>query len=141
MSSAITVVDVIVHDNPAGFCDGFKLEVKYESAAFLEDGLEWDLVYVGSAESKKYDQVLASIVIGPVAKGRHQFMLEANSPDASKIPISDILEPTILLLIGSYQKEEFIRICWIVVNEYNDAKLREEPPAIPIIEKVYLILL
>lgn len=42
MSSAITVVDVIVHDNPAGFCDGFKLEVKYESAAFLEDGLIFD---------------------------------------------------------------------------------------------------
>lgn len=36
------------------------------------------MVYVGSAESNAYDQVLDSILVGPVLEGRHKFIFEVN---------------------------------------------------------------
>lgn len=34
------------------------------------------MIYVGSAESEQYDQVLDTIYVGPVPEGRHMFMFE-----------------------------------------------------------------
>lgn len=38
--------------------------------------LEWKLIYVGSAESDTYDQVLDSVLVGPVPIGRHTFVFQ-----------------------------------------------------------------
>lgn len=38
--------------------------------------LEWKLTYVGSAESEKYDQVLDSVFVGPVAPGQYRFVFQ-----------------------------------------------------------------
>jgi histone chaperone ASF1 len=38
--------------------------------------LEWKLVYVGSAESEKHDQVLDVIEVGPVVRGQYKFIFE-----------------------------------------------------------------
>ncbi len=38
--------------------------------------LDWELVYVGSGESNAYDQILDSILVGPVVEGRHKFIFE-----------------------------------------------------------------
>jgi hypothetical protein len=38
--------------------------------------LEWKLIYVGSAESSDYDQVLDSVLVGPVPGGRHMFVFQ-----------------------------------------------------------------
>ena len=38
--------------------------------------LEWKLTYVGSAESEKYDQVLDSVLVGPVAAGQFRFVFQ-----------------------------------------------------------------
>ncbi len=52
--------------------------------------LEWKLIYVGSAEDEKYDQVLESVLVGPVNVGNYRFVFQV--PDASVlfflIPIS-----------------------------------------------------
>lgn len=42
---------------------------------FLVD-LEWKIIYVGSAESEEYDQVLDSVLVGPVPAGRHMFVFQ-----------------------------------------------------------------
>ena len=42
--------------------------------AYLD--LEWKIIYVGSAESDEYDQVLDSVFVGPVPIGRHAFVFE-----------------------------------------------------------------
>lgn len=36
--------------------------------------LEWKLTYVGSAETEAHDQVLDSVLVGPVPEGRHMFV-------------------------------------------------------------------
>ena len=38
--------------------------------------LEWKLTYVGSAESEKYDQVLDSVLVGPVFPGQYRFVFQ-----------------------------------------------------------------
>lgn len=38
--------------------------------------LEWKIIYVGSAESEEYDQILDSVLVGPVPAGRHMFVFQ-----------------------------------------------------------------
>lgn len=38
--------------------------------------LEWKIIYVGSAESDSHDQVLDSVLVGPVPIGRHTFVFQ-----------------------------------------------------------------
>lgn len=38
--------------------------------------LQWKLVYVGSAESEKFDQVLDDVEVGPVKRGKYKFVLQ-----------------------------------------------------------------
>ena len=64
-----------------GFC---VICVKYDDHASRQiligslapPDLEWKLVYVGSAESSNYDQVLDSVLVGPVGKGVSKFIFE-----------------------------------------------------------------
>ena len=42
----------------------------------LPTDLEWKLIYVGSPESEKYDQVLDSVLVGPVAPGSYRFVFQ-----------------------------------------------------------------
>lgn len=44
------------------------------------------MIYVGSAESEEYDQVLDTIYVGPVPVGRHIFVFQADPPDVTRIP-------------------------------------------------------
>lgn len=46
----------------------------FSSFCFLD--LEWKIIYVGSAESEEYDQVLDSVLVGPVPAGRHMFVFQ-----------------------------------------------------------------
>ena len=44
---------------------------------FISD-LEWKIIYVGSAESMDCDQVLETILVGPVPGGSHMFVFEVH---------------------------------------------------------------
>jgi len=90
--------------------------------------LEWKLTYVGSAEDEKYDQVLDSVLVGPVVPGSYRFVFQADPPDPSKIPSSDVVGVTVLLLTCSYRDKEFIRVGYYVNTEYESEELRETPP-------------
>uniref|UniRef100_A0A0R3RLQ9 Histone chaperone asf1 n=1 Tax=Elaeophora elaphi TaxID=1147741 RepID=A0A0R3RLQ9_9BILA len=136
MASVVNVCSVNVLENPGKFGDPFKLEITFECYEPLIDDLDWELVYVGSGESNKYDQILDSILVGPVVEGRHKFIFEADGPDPSKIPESEIVGVTVLLLKCRYMEQEFINIGWFVATEYTDPELQEEPPASPVLEKL-----
>ena len=41
--------------------------------------LEWKMIYVGSAESAEYDQVLDSIMVGPIPVGINKFVFSVRS--------------------------------------------------------------
>lgn len=40
--------------------------------------LEWKMIYVGSAESEEFDQVLDTIYVGPIPEGRHMFIFQVH---------------------------------------------------------------
>ncbi|KAI4321269.1 hypothetical protein MLD38_034668 [Melastoma candidum] len=134
--SAISITNVTVLDNPASFLTPFLLEISYECVAPLKDDLEWKLIYVGSAEDETYDQVLESVLVGPVNVGNYRFLLQADPPDPTKIREEDIIGVTVLLLSCSYLGQEFVRVGYYVNNDYEDEQLREEPPAKVQIDKV-----
>ncbi|KAF4517945.1 hypothetical protein B566_EDAN005311 [Ephemera danica] len=127
----IHLTNVVVLDNPAPFLNPFQFEVTFECIEELKEDLEWKVVYVGSAESEDYDQVLDTILVGPVPEGRHMFVFQAASPDTSRIPAADAVGVTVVLLMCSYKGQEFVRVGYFINNEYTDPEMRENPPAEP----------
>ena len=113
-----------------------RFEIQYDCLYDLPDDLEWKLTYVGSAESEKYDQTLDAVYVGPVAPGQYRFVFQADPPNFSALPSSDIVGVTIVLLTCSYKNQEFLRVGYYVNNEYLDEGLREEPPAVPVLDKL-----
>lgn len=127
--SAVNVTHVQVLDNPSMFTNPLQFEIQYECLQNLERDLEWKITYVGSAESDDADQVLDSVLVGPVTVGTYRFVFQANSPDPARIPQHDILGVTVILLTCSYNGKEFIRVGYYVNNEYADEELRNAETA------------
>lgn len=134
--TAINVTSVNVLDNPSKVTNPLQFEIQYDCLYDLSDDLEWKLTYVGSAESEKYDQVLDSVFVGPVAPGQYKFVFQADPPNFSVLPSQDIVGVTIILLTCSYRNQEFLRVGYYVNNEYEDEAMREDPPANPQIDKL-----
>jgi histone chaperone ASF1 len=84
----------------------------------------------------EYDQELDSVLVGPLPIGVNKFVFRADPPDLSRIPNSEIIGVTVILLSCSYEDREFVRVGYYVNNEYTDEALALEPPAKPVIEKV-----
>ena len=53
-----------------------QFEITFECIEDLPEDLEWKIIYVGSAESEEYDQVLDTVYVGPVPEGRHKFVFQ-----------------------------------------------------------------
>ncbi|CAI0547587.1 unnamed protein product [Linum tenue] len=134
--SVVNITNVTVLDNPAPFSSPFQFEISYECLTPLKDDLEWKLTYVGSAEDETYDQLLESVLVGPVNVGNYRFVLQADPPDPSRIREEDIIGVTVLLLTCSYLGQEFVRVGYYVNNDYEDEQLREEPPPKVLLDKV-----
>ena len=74
--------------------------------------------------------------MGPIPVGVNKFIFEADSPNLKRIPTSEILGVTVILLTCSYDNREFVRVGYYVNNEYDSEELNAEPPAKPVIERV-----
>lgn len=132
----VHITNVVVLDNPSSFYNPFQFEVTFECIEGLKEDLEWKMIYVGSAESEEYDQILDTIYVGPVPEGRHIFVFQADPPDVTRIPEYDAVGVTIVLLTCSYRGQEFVRVGYFINNDYNDLELKENPPAKPIFDKL-----
>ena len=66
--------------------------------------------------------------MGPVFPGAYRFVFQADPPDPSKLPPTDIVGVTVILLTCAYRGAEFLRVGYYVNTEYYDAELRETPP-------------
>lgn len=86
--------------------------------------------------SSEYDQELDSLLVGPIPVGVNKFIFEADAPDVKRIPTSEMLGVTVILLTCSYDGREFVRVGYYVNNEYDSEELAAEPPAKPIIERI-----
>lgn len=73
-------------------------------------------MYVGSGESNKYDQILDSILVGPVVEGRHKFIFEvffafvacANT----KLDNKNIVSLSVKLLLQCAMSYILLRVCY-----------------------------
>ncbi|KAL9188968.1 hypothetical protein ACHAXT_011458 [Thalassiosira profunda] len=128
----VNVVNMAVLDNPAPFLSPFSFEITFECLQPLEDDLEWKVMYVGQADNSTKDQVLDEILVGPVPVGINKFILQADAPDTSQIPESDILGVTVVLVTCSYREKEFVRIGYYVNNEYAEPYDPEKGPPSPL---------
>jgi histone chaperone ASF1 len=86
--------------------------------------------------SSEHDQELDSLLVGPIPIGVNKFIFEADPPSLSRLPSSEILGVTVILLTCSYDSREFVRVGYYVNNEYDSEELNAEPPVKPIIERV-----
>ncbi|XP_030053003.1 histone chaperone ASF1B [Microcaecilia unicolor] len=127
----VQILNVVVLDNPCPFKNPFQFEITFECIEDLPDDLEWKIIYVGSAESEEYDQILDSVLVGPVPAGRHMFVFQADAPNSSLIPETDAVGVTVVLITCTYRGQEFIRVGYYVNNEYVSPELRENPPLKP----------
>jgi hypothetical protein len=93
------------------------------------EDIEWQVVYVGSAEDQTQDQELDAVLLPADTMGRFKFVLQVPAPDSSRIPAADVLGVTIVLLTCSYNGAEFIRVGYYVNNEHPDFLPAPEPPA------------
>lgn len=132
----VHITNVVVLDNPSSFFNPFQFELTFECIEELKEDLEWKMIYVGSAESEDFDQILDTIYVGPVPEGRHIFVFQADPPDVTRIPEQDAVGVTIVLLTCSYRGQEFVRVGYFINNEYADPELRENPPPKPQFEKL-----
>lgn len=135
--SLVNVINVAVLDNPSAFTNPFQFEITFECIQQLEDDLEWKVIYVGSAENSNYDQVLEEVCVGPISVGINKFVLQAPAPDPSKIINEDLIGVTVVLVICSYNDQEFVRIGYYVNNEYNEPFDPENPPNPVDISRLY----
>ncbi|OJD13845.1 histone chaperone asf1 [Emergomyces pasteurianus Ep9510] len=134
--SVVSLLGVRVINNPAPFLAPYEFEITFECLEQLQKDLEWKLTYVGSATSSEHDQELDSLLVGPIPVGVNKFIFEADPPDLKRIPASEILGVTVILLTCSYDGREFVRVGYYVNNEYDTEELNAEPPSKPIIEKI-----
>ncbi|KAF2864198.1 histone deposition protein Asf1 [Piedraia hortae CBS 480.64] len=134
--ASVSLLNVAVRNNPAAFNAPYEFEITFECLEPLQKDLEWKLTYVGSATSSELDQDLDSLLVGPIPVGVNKFTFEAGAPDTSRIPASEILGVTVILLSCAYDGREFVRVGYYVNNEYADEALQNEPPAKPILEKI-----
>ncbi|KAK3066897.1 Histone chaperone asf1 [Teratosphaeriaceae sp. CCFEE 6253] len=134
--ATVSLLNVAVRNNPAPFNAPYEFEITFECLEPLAKDLEWKLTYVGSATSSELDQELDSLLVGPIPVGVNKFVFEADAPDTSRIPATEILGVTVILLTCSYDEREFVRVGYYVNNEYVDETLANEPPAKPLLEKI-----
>ncbi|KAB0800125.1 hypothetical protein PPYR_06385 [Photinus pyralis] len=132
----VQLCNITVMDNPSPFLNPFQFEITFECIEELKEDLEWKMIYVGSAESEEYDQILDSVYVGPVPEGKHMFVFQADPPDVTRIPENDAIGVTVVLLTCSYRTQEFIRVGYFINNEYSDLELRENAPSPPQFDKV-----
>ncbi|XP_031196405.1 histone chaperone ASF1B isoform X2 [Mastomys coucha] len=137
----VSVLNVAVLENPSPFHSPFRFEISFECSEALSDDLEWKIIYVGSAESEEFDQILDSVLVGPVPAGRHMFIFQADAPNPSLIPETDAVGVTVVLITCTYHGQEFIRVGYYVNNEYPNPELRENPPPKPDFSQGSLCLL
>lgn len=132
----VHITNVVVLDNPSSFLNPFQFELTFECIEELKEDLEWKMIYVGSAESEEFDQVLDTIYVGPVPEGRHIFVFQADPPNVARIPEQDAVGVTVVLLTCSYRGQEFVRVGYFINNEYSEPELRENPPAKPLFHQM-----
>ena len=127
--SKVHLLNVAFDYNPSSFSTPFQLIVNFKCLEALLNGLEFKLIYASSTQTCESGRILDHIVFDALQKGEHKFGFFADS-------LKTISKHAEIFITASYRKQEFLRICYSVKNEYEDAKMRERPPTEPQLDKL-----
>ena len=73
--SVINILNISLLNNPDIFQSPFKIQIEFECLHALPDGknlisaIDWKIIYVGSANDEKHDQILDQFSVGPLQPG------------------------------------------------------------------------
>lgn len=89
------------------------LDVTFTATEPLPHSLAWKVIYVGSAFSEDYDQILEEVEIEPIEEpSALTFELECPPPDFSALPREEIIctevgnaGTTAMIVCGSYHEQ------------------------------------
>mmetsp|Transcript_7704 Transcript_7704/g.18664 ORF Transcript_7704/g.18664 Transcript_7704/m.18664 type:complete len:203 (+) Transcript_7704:256-864(+) len=123
----VDILAVECADPVAKFADDLKFTITFQCKTKPQEDLEWRITWVGSAKSEDHDQVLDEVLVPPEL-GVNAFEFVVDGPDVSKIPGGDMLGVTVVMVQALYKGREFVRVGYYVTVEYEDEKLREDPP-------------
>jgi histone chaperone ASF1 len=127
--ASINILNIIPKNTTSKFTAPFSFEIIFEVLSNLKKEIEWKMIYIGSAEDKKYDQILETIEIdGPFHLGSMKFEFTGEAPDISKIPESEVLGVTAIILCCSYNNQEFFRCGYYLNNIYDNEEMNINPP-------------
>jgi len=79
---------------------------------------------------------LDDCLVGPVPVGVNSFDFEGVPPDPAKIPTEDVLGVAALILTGSYNDQEFVRVGYYQNTEYDNEEMKESPPQKIVFERL-----
>ena len=127
--ASINILNIIPKNTTSKFTEPFSFEIIFEVLSNLKKEIEWKMIYIGSAEDKKYDQILETIEIdGPFHLGSMKFEFTGEAPDISKIPESEVLGVTAIILCCSYNNQDFFRCGYYLNNIYDNEEMNINPP-------------
>lgn len=122
----VRVTNIVVSDPVAPFASKIRLQFFLNASGALNEELEFKIVYVGSAESPAFDQLLEDVMISVKSEGNMSFEVAAEGPDYKQIPsVNDLLGMSAIIIVGLFKNNEFFRCSFFVNNTYTE-ELTEE---------------
>ncbi|CAD8042923.1 unnamed protein product [Paramecium primaurelia] len=134
----INITNIVFDQDTALFNSPIQMQITFDVMRQLDEEIEWKLIYIGSPNSDKYDQVLEQFSMPPLQQGTMQFTLMSSGPNFELIPSKDdLFGASAIILSVKYRKQEFFRVGYYVYNTYLEPELIENDPPQVLIDRVY----
>ncbi|KAF3908920.1 hypothetical protein AA313_de0208994 [Arthrobotrys entomopaga] len=136
VTSVVTLKSVEYVNNPAKYTDNYQLRITFGSTEALKNDISWKLLYIASPNDVDAEQELEEVLAGPVPIGDSTITFEPPAPNTNLIPAENLLGVAALILVGSYNEREFIRVGYYQNTQYMDENMNENPPAVPVLSEL-----
>lgn len=125
----VHIANVAVLNNPAKIQSPIQFEITFECFNDLPGTFDWRIIYLGSPTDSNYDQVIDEFDMTDIKSGCMTFNTDSNPPNFQKIPPNEIIGTTAILISVSYEHQEFFRVGYYIINEYEDpeAEMPQQP--------------
>lgn len=119
--SKIRITNIYIPTVKEPFLSPINIKIDFEAFDILKEHLDWKIIYIGSANSCEYDQILENFSFPVTQKGPCSFGVSVTAPNHEMIPtFDDLLGATLLMISAMYNGREFFRCSYFVYNNFDD---------------------